>query len=101
MMIDFNSYLGQYIVLATKYAKNPKDISDIRIQDSKIFKVADRWVIARKLIEEDLKDEDFYLWLNSMWDKERNLKLFILNRKEVKNAKSRALQTGDRTRITN
>ena len=82
-MIPFTNYIGEHIVIASKYFSSPNELSGIRSYDSKIFKFRNQYVLTRALTDSDLKDEDFVPWLESMWAyKETNLKLFLRHRKE-------------------
>lgn len=80
-MIPYDKYIGEFVVLITNAFTNPEDISGIRKSNSRVFKFKGKYVLARPLTIEDLKDEDFVDWLNSMWGhKETNIKTFIKNR---------------------
>lgn len=81
-MIPFDKYLDKYAVLATNYFNNFEDLYGIRIHDSQVFKFKGKYVIARPLTKEDLKDEDFLHWLDSVWKHdETNLKLFLKHKR--------------------
>jgi len=82
-MIPFNDYLGQHIVLASKYFSSPEELSGIRTDESRIFQFRKQFVLTRALRPNDLKDEDFVPWLESMWGhRELNLKNFLRHRRE-------------------
>ena len=84
-MISFSTYIGEHIVLSTKFFSSPEELSGIRTNDSKVFKYRNQFVIVRALNEDDLKDEDFVPWLDSMWvHNETNIKLFLRHRKEIR-----------------
>lgn len=83
-MIPFEDYVGEYVVLVTKSVGTLEEISGIRTNLSKAFRFKKKWVLARPLLKDDLRDEDFLCWLDSVWGrKELNLKSFIKHRKEV------------------
>jgi len=69
-MIDFSKYLGKPIVLSTKYFDSEEDVSGIRSKSSTliVLKFKGRFVAARPLTKDDLKDEDFLQWMQSMWN---------------------------------
>jgi hypothetical protein len=82
-MIAFDKYLGKDVVLITNSFDSIEEISGIRIDDSKLFKYKDRWVLVRTLTEEDLRDEDYLPWLSSLWGhNESNLKSFLRHKRE-------------------
>lgn len=83
-MIPFEQYIGEYVVLVTKSVADPDEISGIRTNLSKLFRFKKKWVVARQLLRDDVRDEDFLCWLDSVWGREElNLKSFIKHRKEV------------------
>lgn len=82
-MIPYDKYIGEYVVLITNAFATPEDISGIRNSNSRIFRFKGKYVLARPLTLEDLKDEDFIDWLNSMWGhKELNIKSFLRSKIE-------------------
>jgi len=77
-MISFDNYVGEYVVLITNSFDSLDDISGIRINNSRVFKYKNQWVIARQLTLEDIKDIDFLMYLSSIWQHdELKLKSFI------------------------
>lgn len=83
-MIPFEKYVGEYAVLITNSVSDKDEISGIRTNQSKLFQFKKKWVVARPLTKEDLRDYSFICWLDSVWDHEEiNLKSFIKHKKEV------------------
>lgn len=81
-MIDFTKYIGKYIVLMTNDFLTQEELPGIRDELSKVFKYGGAFVLVRPLTVEDLKDEDFILWLHSMWKHaEVNIINFVKNGK--------------------
>jgi hypothetical protein len=77
-MIDFSKYINEWAVLITNFTCDPQDLYGISIIDAKVFKYHNKWVIVRKLTLEDVRNEDFVDWMNSMWNRdEAKLKLFL------------------------
>ena len=78
-MIDFNKFIGKYVILVTNYTDSPDELFGIRDELSTIelFTIRNKYVCVRILNESDLKDEDFVQWLNTMWPDEQQLILFI------------------------
>jgi hypothetical protein len=82
-MIDFSTYIGQEVVLITNSFDSFDEISGIRINDSKLFKYKDKWVWARSLTLQDLKDDDYLQWLDNIWRHDENhLRSFLRHKKE-------------------
>jgi hypothetical protein len=86
-MIDFTKYLGEYIVLITNFTKDVNRISGIRNSNLgiEIYSYKKQYICARQLTKNDLRDEDFVTWLNSMWADEHKLKLFINHKRQWHN----------------
>ena len=90
-MIQFEAYVGEYIILITNPVCTPEEIFGIRSETDKIFKFKGQYVLVRAINQEDLRDDDFVLWLDSMWGhNEINLKKFIRYRREQKPKKKKA-----------
>ncbi len=90
-MIDFTKYVGEYIVLVTNLTKDVNRISGIRSSNLgiELFSFKKQYVCARQLTKEDLKDEDFVSWLNSMWPDERKLLNFKNHKAQWQNTNPR------------
>lgn len=85
-MIDFCKYVHKHVVLFTNSFGSVEELSGIRTGTSTIFRFKKKWVAARPLTPEDLKDEDFVHWLDSMWSHdEAKLKAFLKHKKEYRN----------------
>jgi|WetSurSiteA1Bulk_404760.scaffolds.fasta_scaffold61643_2 hypothetical protein len=97
-MIDFTPYLGDYVVLMTNDFASPDQLPGIRDEQVKVFKFKGLYVLARPVTKDDLKDEDFVQWLNSIWKHdEKNVKTFLKYKQEYeeKTKKTRRIvQTG-------
>jgi len=88
-MIDFSPYLEDYVVLMTNDFTSPEQLPGIRDKHVKVFKFKGLYVLARPVTKEDLKDEDFVQWLNSVWKHdENNLKSFLKHKKEYEEKKT-------------
>jgi hypothetical protein len=78
-MIDFSQYVGKPIVLVTNYTNSAEELFG-NIDESvgvNLFIMDKRYVCVRNLMAEDLKDEDYIPWLNTMWPTETLLNTFI------------------------
>ena len=85
-MIDFTKYIGKYIVLMTNDFLTQEELPGIRDEQSKVFKYGGAFVMVRPLTLEDLKDEDFVLWLHSMWKHDEvNIINFVKNGRRHEN----------------
>lgn len=61
---------------------HPEELPGIRDEQAKVFKYGGTYVQVRPLTTEDLKDDDFIQWLQSMWKHdETSVKMFIKNKK--------------------
>jgi hypothetical protein len=78
-MIDFNQYIGKPIVLVTNYHNTASDLySSIDVSAGiYLYNIDKRYVCTRALEAEDLKDEDYVQWLNTMWPTETTLITFL------------------------
>lgn len=83
-MIDFSKYIGKHIILVTNYFDSPDDLFGIRNELSgiELFTVNNKYVCVRILTLDDLKDEDYLQWLNTMWPTEQSLTIFRKNLKK-------------------
>ena len=78
-MIDFSKYVNKPIVLVTNYTNSAEELLN-NVDESTgvdLFVINKRYVCVRKLTLEDLKDEDFVPWLNTMWPTEIVLTTFL------------------------
>lgn len=75
--LELHNYIGKYIVLITNYTvKNTfKDIAP----ELRIVKYKQKYVLARTLKEDDLKDEDFVDYLSNMWKTNSEINNFLKN----------------------
>jgi hypothetical protein len=74
--IDFNNYIGKYIVLVTNY-KTTLSKLPVSIANMQVFRYKQKYVLARYLTIEDLKDEDFVDCLHNMWKSRIELDKFL------------------------
>jgi sulfur relay (sulfurtransferase) DsrF/TusC family protein len=83
-MTDFSKYFDKYIVLVTNYTTSPQELKSLKSEqyDIKIVKYNDKYVCVRSLKEDDLRDEDYVIWLQTMWQIEEDITLFLRNSKE-------------------
>lgn len=89
-MIDFMKYIGSYVVLMTNDVDSPEELPGIRNKQEKVFKFKGHYVLARPITLEDIKDEDFQLWLNSIWKHdESNVKSFLKYKREFHEASTK------------
>jgi sulfur relay (sulfurtransferase) DsrF/TusC family protein len=78
-MIDFSRYIGKPIVLVTNYTNSAEELFGNMDETAgiELFVMEKRYICVRKLMPEDLKDEDFIPWLNTMWPTEILLTTFL------------------------
>jgi hypothetical protein len=78
-MIDFSKYVGKHVKIVTNFTDSPELLFGIRddILGIELFTINGRYVCASILTAEDLKDEDFVQWLNTMWPSEPLLINFL------------------------
>jgi len=89
-MIDFSPYIGKFVVLVTNDFATPDQLFGIRSEFAKIFRFKGQYVAARAVTKDDLKDEDFVQWLNSIWrHDELNIKVFLKYKKEYEEKTSK------------
>ena len=78
----------------TNNFSSPEQLPGIRDEQVKAFKFKGFYVLVRPVTKEDLKDEDFVQWLNSIWKHdEKNIKSFLKYKREYeeKNKKARRI----------
>jgi hypothetical protein len=74
--INFEKYVGKNIVLATNYAKTLNSLP-LSIDNMKVLRYKQKYVLAKALTREDLQDEDFVDYLQNMWKTEEELDKFL------------------------
>jgi hypothetical protein len=82
--INFQDYIGEYIVLTTNFAPMLKKLPDT-LPGLKVICYKQKFVLAKALTVEDLSDEDFVDYLNKMWKTAEDLKRFIRLSRPTKN----------------
>jgi hypothetical protein len=77
--MNFDKYIGKYIVLVTNFVPLPDKIFGIRNSTLgiELFKYKGQFVCVRVLLADDLRDEDFVQWLAAMWPNEDKLITFL------------------------
>lgn len=86
-MIDFAEYLDKPVVLITNEMETLREISETLLPGTtflirsfrfpKMDGPNQKYCLARNLKLEDLNDEDFIIYLNSMWKSTSNIDLFL------------------------
>ena len=85
--MNFKDYVGKPIVLITNEVNTQKELANIALpgttylmhsfQFPRADVVGGKFCIVRNLVQQDLEDEDFFIYLKNMWNSETKLQEYL------------------------
>jgi hypothetical protein len=85
--VNFKDYIGKPIVLITNEVNTQKELANIGLPGTtylmhsfgfpRMDVTGGKFCIVRNLVQQDLEDEDFFIYLKNMWKKESKLQEYL------------------------